>query len=363
MTQIINNFSSFQAGIDYSSKLQQILAQVNDETGFISQKLISKSDYYGTGRIGAAHFLGKFEGKSAILKIQAAKPQISEVQMIRKFMTQNKSSLIRAPKIYQVLPYDDQKGYEAIVMEYLSGEKVLASGQLQTADKIIKFFEIYKEYRVNCLNDPWLKKPKKKFIATDYLSKMTALMKGVKPNSSHRKPGDLQLATQAINRLEKIWQNEQHVFVHGHFSCEDLIWEDKQVGLLSNLFWRWTWPYYDAVFAYHWFMYSLLRVPKITQEQVKQQQELWLQQIFVLADSGEQTNKDSSQAGGDNITNRSNSADHAGVDRQKFLLKAALLERAAAGLLVDAHAYIDEDHPLAETMVEMARENVQKFLF
>lgn len=43
----------------------------------------------------------------------------------------------------------------------------------------------------------------------------------------------------------------------------------------------------------------------------------------------------------------------------RTLLKAALLERAIAGLLVDSFAYIDEANPLAEEMVTSTRRQVQ----
>lgn len=43
----------------------------------------------------------------------------------------------------------------------------------------------------------------------------------------------------------------------------------------------------------------------------------------------------------------------------RTLLKAALLERAIAGLLVDSFAYIDEANPIAECMVASTRQQVQ----
>jgi hypothetical protein len=135
--------------------------------------------------------------------------------------------------------------------------------------------------------------------------------------------------------LTKAWQQEKPEFMHGHFSAEDLIKYKNQVVLFSNLFWKWKNPFADAVFAYHWFIYSLAKVKDITPEKINAQQKLWLKTIFSVPE----------------IANKK---------RNKVLVKAALLERAIAGLLVDAFAYIDKENPAAEWLVAFTRKNVKQ---
>jgi hypothetical protein len=104
--------------------------------------------------------------------------------------------------------------------------------------------------------------------------------------------------------------------------------------LLSNLYWSWRPPLYDAVFGYHWYIYSLAQVEGITPEAVEAQRTLWLKHIKALP-----------QAQGDN----------------NKLLRLALLERAAAGLNLDALS-VDPQKPITEYLVQATREQVRKHI-
>ena len=317
---------------DVSQQIDRIIAEFKQFVPeFIPDKLISRSDYFGTGKIGAFHYVGIYQEKQAVLKIQAARPQVSEAQMIEQFSAQNKSQLIRAPQVFAVFPWNKNNSFEAIIMEQITGPKVIPSGQLLSEKQIQDFFKVYQEYRSYCLNKPWLSLPQQK---EDLIQRHLTNSKKIKPDSPYRESSDQELANQANSVLRQAWQGVEPEFQHSHFSAEDLIWQGKKVILLSNLFWKWRYPYYDAVFGYHWFIYTLASIPNITPKQIEAQRQLWLDAIYQLIQTPE----------------------------QRKLLTAALLERAVAGLLVDSVAYIDEDNPVAEYLVQATRKEVVRLI-
>jgi hypothetical protein len=331
----VDNQVSFLSGEDMSDREKIILGEITQKTGFILVKNIWRSNYYGSNQIGAVHYSGKYHGKKSVLKIQGVKPEVSEKFMITSFASQNHSQLIRPPEIFFSLPWQEAKHYEAFIMEEVIGDKVIQSGNLQTRENIAAFFNVYREYRQNCLDQPWLPKAEKPNSEHEFKSIKDVAAK-IKPDSPFREKGDLELAEKAIKLLGKIYAKVDLEFIHGHFSCEDLIRQGDQVVLLSNLFWKWRYPFFDAIFAYHWYIYTLAQVEGITPDQIERQRQLWLSEIK-------------------KVTSERN------IDEKEKLLKAALLERAVAGLLVDSLAYIDENNPVAKYLVDSTREQVRKF--
>lgn len=313
--KIINLTSDFFSGADLTSNETKILDEIIGKTGFKPEKNIWRSSYWGSKQIGASHWSGTFEGKSVVLKIQGAKPNTSEVDLIKEFAKQNKSKVIRPPIIYYTIPWNDIDKYEAIVAEYVQGEKVIEDGKLVTAQDVSNIMRLYKEYRKNCIpEDPWVEKPSKDINFEPVLDDLIAASVKAYPDNKLRNADDFDLARSAYKLLSGIYSNASIEFMHGHLSCKDLIYQDstkKEVVLFSNLFWKWRYPYFDAVFAYHWFMYELAHVKNITPNEVESQRKIWLDEIF-------------------SITEASNSV------TKTRLLNAALLERSVAGFIIDS---------------------------
>lgn len=328
----INLQADFNSVEDLLPREKNILSDIKKETGFEVQKTLWKSDYYGSGKIGAINYQGIYQGKSAVLKIQGAQPQISEIEMIEAFRAQNKSQVIRPPIIYWSQFWDKNKNYEAFIMEEATGKKIIAESTLPTEDQVKNFFDLYLEYKNNCLNKPWLPKPVKIVSVSPEIEKIWEMSKKIKPKSSFRLESDLELAQQAASILEKLAIGAELQFQHGHLSVNDLIAQGDSVIIFSNLFWKWKNPFFDAVFAYHWFIYSLAKIKDISSAEIENQRKIWQKNIFSLA-------KNKTDA---------------------TLIRAALLERAIAGLLLDSFAYIDEDNPLSEYLVESTRDQVKK---
>lgn len=328
---------------DLNPVVGEILAQISTKIG---QKInvikkIWQSDYFGNGKIGAIHFLVFLENdkREVILKIQGAKPQISEHEMIDEFKKQNKSAKIRPPRIYYYLPWDDENGYEALIMEYIKGQKIVQSGKLVSQENLDDFFSILQEYRVNCISKPWLAKPEltiSEFTLQSW-SKMQSLISDVKPEHHLRHFDDIKLLEQAISYLASGYKNVSWQFVHGHLSVEDMIEaETGEIVFFSNLFWKWKAPFYDIIFAYHWFLLSLQNVDRIDEKSFLEQKNMWLYKINALANISDEKNKK--------------------------LLELALLERAIATLAIDGFAYINNDSQIASLIIDNSRRFIKTTL-
>jgi hypothetical protein len=207
---------------------------------------------------------------------------------------------------------------------------------LATPEQIKYFFEIYREYRNNCVNTPWLEKTELPADLSKEVDKGWELGKRIKPNNPFRVESDRELALKAGKVLAGIRGGTELQFLHGHLSVNDLMRQGDEVVVFSNLFWKWRYPFYDAVFGYHWFIYSLNSVGGITPEQIEEQRGWWLEEIYGLATVDDYQSKN--------------------------LINAALLEMAVAGLLLDSFAYIDANNPVAEYMISSTREQVKKML-
>jgi len=337
--QAVDLQEAFNKNSDMFSKEDEIVKEIKTLTGFSPEKNIWRSEYWGRN-LGASHWLGDYNGKKAVLKIQGVKPDLSEIYIIGEFSKQNRSRLIRPPTIHEKLPWKDHNDYEAIITEYASGGNVIIDGKIPTREKIARFLSYYCEYRKNCIPvESWLPKPEVENDWRTSLDKLIITSQKAYPNNRLRKKEDLKLAQNAYQTLSKVYKNVQLEFLHGHFSCKDLIYESKgsdRIILFSNLFWKWRFPFFDAVFAYHWFMYELANVKNISSNQVENQRAIWFEEIYKATEAFQSKQK-----------NR--------------LLKAAFLERAVAGFTLDSFL-VDSKKPISEYLYESTKREAQSLI-
>ena len=324
----------FLAGSDLAKREEEILRDVSNITGFIPEKLMDKSTWWTSKEIGAFRYEGQFKGKKAVLKIQGVKPATSEIYMIDSFAKANKSNIIRPPVLYDSMPWDDKKRYEALIMEFINGKRIVSN--LTNSKELERFFFFHQEYGKNCTTKPWLDKPK--FNLSEEIKENFSKWRlaSFKLYLAHplREDADKELIDDAVDLLQKEYQGVGSQFQHGHFSTNDLSEiSENNVVLLSNLYWSFRPPFYDLVFGYHWFMYKLAEIENLSPQDVDTQRVLWLSKINEFARS----------------------------DEEKRLLSLALLERAAAGLNLDALS-IDIKNPISAYLIEETRKEIKRLL-
>jgi len=324
----------FLAGSDIGKREQEILKDASRKLGFIPEKLLDRSPWWTSKEIGAFLYEGEFKGKKAVLKIQGVKPATSEIYMIQAFSGVNQSKILRPPLLYSYLPWNDEKRYEALVLEFIDGKPIVNSPTCE--NELAEFFELRGEYKRNCVVPPWIKQSDKLLseeIRMNFTKWREASFK-LYPTHPLRKEEDVGLIDEAVAILAENYNDVKREFQHGHFGTADLLkTKDGQVIVLSNLYWSWKPCFYDAVFGYHWFIYNLAKLKNVTSELVNNQKNLWLSKINSLA--------------------KTNS--------EKKLLNLALLERAAAGLNLDALS-VDPQSPIAEYLVQITRGSIKRLI-
>lgn len=318
-----------------ASREESIMVEIIAATGFQPVKLLGRSSFWGSQKIGAFHYAGQFEGKDVVLKVQGIKPNTSEIDMLQSFERVNKSSIIRPPYLYASIPWDDQKGYEALIMEDLKGNKVVSHPASEA--EVAYFFEVYREYRKNCLQEPWVGRPEKSITESiqQNFSKWLQASEEIYANHPHRKPEDARIIQEAREILIQGYQGAEPEFQHGHFSADDLYKVEDKIVLLSNLYWSWRMPLYDAVFAYHWYIYRMANaVDGLIPADIETHRAMWLSKIAALP-----------EAQGTNAR----------------LLDLALLERETAGLVMDALT-VEPTRPIAEYVVSSTRDRIIRLM-
>lgn len=344
----------FLQGSDLADREKEVLEEASKKTGFIPKKLMDKSKWWTSKEIGAFRYIGEYKGKKAVLKIQGVKPNTSEIYMIDAFKKANKSKILRPPHLYTFLPWDDEQRYEALIMEFVEGRLIVNSPTNEI--ELDEFFNLYREYRKNCCLNPWVDKPEKSLSEEIKINfeKWRQASQRLYPSHPLRRKEDKQLINQAVDLLVKGYKGIESEFQHGHFSSRDLIKiSDREVVILSNLYWSFKPPFYDAVFGQHWFMYHLAELDNINPEIVESQRNLWFSKINPAPFSPGYLSH--------GVLKRYWMNGLAATAEDKRLLNLALLERAAAGLNLDALS-IDPKNPIAEYLVETTRKQVH-FLF
>lgn len=329
-----NNVSQMRTqGIDLKIRKQEVLQDIISLTEFIpDEKQLRQSEWLTTGKVGAIHLPGVLEGKRTVLKIQGTKPSVSEAFMISSFNKQNKSKIIRPPKLYKHLDWNEDKQYEALFLEEVKGECVITGHPSQEV-QLNEFFDLYKEYRANCLTSAWIEKPKQ-FSYRDIFANWREAIKDKFDIDRFKEEGDEKLISQGIEILEKTFTVDDLEFMHGHFQPGDLIkTQNGEVILFSNLFWSWRIPFYDAVFAYHWWTLGMEHAENLNEALWREEQKKWLQNIYALP----------------NVKGR---------EKQLIL---ALLERVVAALTVDRFM-MDQEKSSAELITKLKREELQSLL-
>ncbi len=253
--------------------------------------------------------------------------------MIESFRKQNESSIIRPPKIYYQIPWDEKFGYEAYIMEDVGNNLVVKVPS--TKEEIEEFFTFYREYRANCRKKPWVKKPKETTAETikNRFERWTKASFEIYPDHPFRQKEDQKLIKEAIDVLTSEYRGVKLEFVHGHFSHRDLYRVNDKIVILSNLYWTWKPPFYDTIFARHWVRYELADKENLTPKQIENQLRTWDDQITKIPINNE----------------------------ERKLLDLALLERAAAGLNLDALS-VKTNKPCAKFIVEQTRNELQYLL-
>lgn len=140
-----------------STNEKSMLRQVKEETGFVPEKnLYTHWEFFDKMRIRDKVYEGyDGEGRLSILKLEGIKVNINEIDMIRAFENQNKSTLIRAPKVYFAKKWSAKTGYGFILMEHV-GDVPIFNTPFATHSDQDEYIRFYQDYKTRAVTKPFI---------------------------------------------------------------------------------------------------------------------------------------------------------------------------------------------------------------
>ncbi|MFA5107112.1 MAG: hypothetical protein WC497_02150 [Patescibacteria group bacterium] len=290
---------------DAAKTLKEIVAA----TGFRPGQEIFRGQIYDKNKVGSLIYRGQWRNKPAVLKIQGLCPEIDEIDIIKRFNRQNKSTKVRLPRLYGGKKWNKINGYGYLLLEYIDAPKIYRPPFADTR-QMRDFRALYQEYKSRCLNTPlFAQEP-------DERQSLRFVMKRLKHwLAVAQSKGRVNKTTKAMVRkfqalARRHLPGVRMKFMHGHFTYDDIYkLSANEYVLMSNLFWSYRPEYYDAAF-HLWAGIKSIRKQHITVNYVISYLEKWIAEYKKLP-----------------IVRKD-----AGFERKFYLMMA---ERCVAALLVD----------------------------
>jgi hypothetical protein len=329
-----NEFTEgFFQNTDLRGLENEMIEQVRTDMGFQPEEIINRSTWWGSERVGAFQCAGTYEGKPAILKVQGVEPSSSEIDAIDAVNSATSDAAIRAPFLYANRRWDANKGFEALIVEQITSDKLV---HLPTTEiEVQKFFDLYTNYSSKLKPNPWIEKPTISYgeiVQRNTKDQLEASMRNY-PNHPFRKPSDSAIIAAAVEVVTDHYKAVNMLFQHCHISTDDVFLPngiDPRHIFTSNFVWGWRPKFYDAVVAYHHFPRLLIdRGLHVTEEMVAMQTNWWKKQIAAIPKNNE----------------------------ERTLLHTVMLELAINRLAID-DLTVDPKNPLAGYLIESTRRDI-----
>lgn len=234
--------------IRFAEKAKEILSEIKTKTGFIPQKEIFRGVIYDKNKMGSLIYKGEWKGKGAVLKIQGLKPDVEEIDIIKKFSAQNKSRKIRLPKILNYSKWSAKREYGYLIMEYIGGARIYEP-PFADSEKIKEFSKFYEEYRAKSLNREFVKRNIFEGKSAIFINRRISNWIKIAESKNDLNKTNLEKVEKFYTGINKYLPGVKMKLVHGHLTFGDIfkISSDEYV-LMSNLFWTYRPEYYDATF-------------------------------------------------------------------------------------------------------------------
>lgn len=215
-------------------------------SGFQMKKLIYQGEVRRTDWIGSLVYEGTFKNKKAILKIQGLPPAIEEPEIMTKFVRQNRSRLIRTPKIFWHQPWNKKDKFGAFIMEKITAPQIFVYPYANQKQQNL-FLHFYDRFHSRALNKPWERiKPNEK-TNLDFFRHRLKRLKAERPDIKLPQEDQkrIKVLAQIINKIPKT----RLIFTHGHLGADDIRCDKRQFILMSNLAWGYKPLAYDTMFV------------------------------------------------------------------------------------------------------------------
>lgn len=233
---------------DKLNQLEQAIQQISTETGFIPEKEIFRGQIYDKDKVASLIYKGTFQEHPAALKVQGLKPEIEETEIINKFNSQNKSKIIRLPKVYKKTDWNETDGQGYSIVELVEAPQIYEQ-PFASPEQIAEFCRFYTEYKENCLQEPLFEKQSHEENSLDFTLQRVNHWAKISQSKGHLTEEIGNLLDQFKTLVSKYLPESKMEFMHGHLTANDIFKiSENEFVLMSNLFWGYRPEYYDTTF-------------------------------------------------------------------------------------------------------------------
>lgn len=234
--------------------------------------------YYDDTKVGSYIIKVKNEKQeTAVLKIQLRPLQFDEGFIIRHVSQQNKSEIIKLPRILNDEAWNENVGFGYLIFEDLSHLPNLWKGKVTDHEDRLQHAKFLSEFMENVLPiDPWFVAPDKNIndLHKDAFVHFEEIAS--KSNFSHVDKVIIKKNKEVYFKVLDNFNLGRLHFTHGHISGDDVKYDPKNCRfyLMANPYWSYRPSHYELTFPM-WVDIMHIRDENLTFEIVRQRIEDW----------------------------------------------------------------------------------------
>jgi hypothetical protein len=260
---------------NFNDRAKTALKDIITKTKFQPETEIFRGQIYDNDKVGSLIYKGIWQDKPAVLKIQVLQPEIDEIDIIERFNSQNESTRIRLPRLYDGLKWNAQNGYGYLILEYVDAPKIYQP-PFADAEQVLEFCALYQEYKTNCLRKPLFTKEPNELSSLVYSAQRISHWVKIAQTKAQLSENAVKCAERYLSLAGRHMPSIAMEFMHGHFTYDDIYkLSGNEYVLMSNLFWSYRPEYYDATF-HLWAGIKSLRDRSVNTDQIIKYLKSWI---------------------------------------------------------------------------------------
>jgi len=264
-----------------TNQARKILKEIITKINFKPEKEIFRGQIYDKDKVGSLIYKGIWQNKPAVLKIQILQPTIDEIDIIKRFNKQNKSTKIRLPKLYDGSKWNKQDGYGYLILEQIDAPQIYQP-PFANPEQIKDFCTLYQEYKIKCLRKPWIEKEPNEQSSLVFTTQSISHWTKIAQTKGNLTKANIKNVEQMFALTNKHLPSIKMEFMHAHLTYDDIFkLSDSEYVLMSNLYWSYRPEFHDTTF-HLWASIKSLRNQNVTVEQIIKYLQNWFEEYNKL---------------------------------------------------------------------------------
>lgn len=266
---------------NFADHEKRVLEEITIKTNFQSEKEIFRGQIYDKDKVGSLIYKGVWRNRPAVLKIQGLQIDVDEIDIISRFNDQNKSAIIRLPKLFDGAKWNEQDGYGYLLLEYIDASQIYQP-PFASQEQIQEFCAFYQEYKTKCLRESFFEREPNEQSSLVFTAQRISYWTQIAQTKGHLAEVEVKNVEKFLSLAGRHLPSIKMEFMHGHLTYNDVFkLSDKEYVLMSNLFWSYRPEFYDTTF-HLWAGIKSLRKQSVTVERVNEYLQNWLEEYKKL---------------------------------------------------------------------------------